>query len=267
MRLLSKICTKIENWMGTNHLNPLKTLWINLRLLPLKQALRFPIYIYGNASCMDLSGTMIINGPLKPGIVKLNRISYGPAPRFSNAQFAIRGTWVVNGRISLESGTKLYVNYGAKLTTGDGIVAGGALIVVCMLSVTIGDEVRIGHYNQLMDSNLHFTVNLDKHTVSSGRKTIDVGHNCWITNHVTIYGGAKIPPFTTLAKGSIANKDITDLGEGNMVGGMPLKVLGHIKRIVNPDRERELELYFNENNGAPFNMPDDINPDKWFKSL
>ena len=64
---------RIENFASTPKLNIVKTIYVNLRLLPFKQAIHLPIYIYGKVKLACLNGSAEIKAPIKKGMITLGR--------------------------------------------------------------------------------------------------------------------------------------------------------------------------------------------------
>lgn len=65
-------------------INLIKTAYINFRLLPVSEAIKFPIYIYRGVKLYKYAkGKIIFNTPLTPGILKIGKHNvYGRLPVF-----------------------------------------------------------------------------------------------------------------------------------------------------------------------------------------
>ena len=54
------------------HSRMLKTIWFNFKMLPFKQAVRLPVFIFGKTEFRDLSGKIIIDCPrVWPGMIRI----------------------------------------------------------------------------------------------------------------------------------------------------------------------------------------------------
>lgn len=264
-KIPGKCFTRLEQWFGRNHLNPLLTLYANLRLLPLGQALKFPIYIYGWAHLTDLSGSVHFHCPLSPGLVRMNVVDLTPGQRGSSLELAIPGSVHFYGKALIRSNTKIYVDHGAQLHIGHNLRLGARIIINCLNRIDIGEGVRIGHGSQLLDSNLHYILNLNTLSVAPLKKRISISDKCWLTNTVTVYGGALIPPGSIVTSGSVVNKDLSALGRDNIIGGIPCKLIAKGMRLVNNyGRERELTEYFRSHPHTPFQLQSPLNENEWF---
>lgn len=266
--IAGRVFSRIENWLTRSHLNLWQTLYANLRLLPLSQALRFPIYVYGTASLIDLGGSVEFDCPVKRGIVRLNVKDLAPAPRGNNLELCLRGVIRFHGAALIRSNTKIYVDNNAILDIGHNLRMGSGIIINCLNSIVIGEGVRIGHRSQLLDSNLHYIINMRNRKVAPLKKSIKVGDHCWLTNSVTVLGGANIPAYSIVASGTLAGKDLSSLGEGNIIGGSPARLLAADMRLVNNyGKEHELGGYFREHPDADYyQAPEDLNMHEWFEN-
>jgi acetyltransferase-like isoleucine patch superfamily enzyme len=264
-RIIGKFLKHLERWCGFTHLNPLATLYVNLRVLPFSEAMHFPIYAYGWPRLVDLSGRIRFTCPVRRGLVRLNVVDFAPSQRGSALELAMQGDIVFGGRALVRSNTKIYVDHGACLTIGDNLRMGAGIIINCLNRIEIGEGVRIGHRSQLLDSNLHYMLDMNRGRVPSLRKRITVGAHSWLTNSVTVYGGAVVPPYSVVVSGSVINKDLSDMGQDCILGGMPCRVISRGFRLVNNyAKERELDRYYRENPDGDYPVESPLNEDDWF---
>lgn len=264
-RILGKCLKRLERWWGFTHLNPLATLYVNLRLLPFREAMRFPIFAYGWPHFIDLSGRVRFTCPVRRGLVRLNVVDLAPSQRGGSLELAMPGQVVFGGKALVRSNTKIYVDHGACLAIGDNLRMGAGIIINCLNHIEIGEGVRIGHRTQLLDSNLHYMLDMNRRRVAPLRKRIEIGAHSWLTNSVTVYGGAVVPPYSVVVSGSVVNKDLSDKGQDCILGGVPCRVIARGFRLVNNyDKERELDRYYRENPDGDFSVESPLNEDDWF---
>lgn len=263
--ILGKCLKRVERWCGSTHLNPLATIYVNLRLLPFKEAIRFPIFAYGWPRFIDLSGRASFTCPVRRGLVRLNVVDLTPAPRGKSLELALPGRVVFGGAALVRTNTKIYVNHDACLKVGDNLRMGAGIIINCLNYIEIGEGVRIGHRSQLLDSNLHFMLDLNRRRVAPLRKRIVIGAHSWLTNSITVYGGTVVPPYTIVVSGSMLNKDYSDMGQDCIFGGRPCRVIARGMRLVNNyDKECELDCYYRENPDGNFPVESPLNEEDWF---
>lgn len=105
---------------------------------------------------------------------------------------------------SLIIGSHVFLNYGVDIG--------------CKKSIVIGNEVKIGQYTIILDSNYHM-VDIDD---DINGKEIVIKDNVWIGARCIILPGVTIGKNSVVASGSVITKDIPD---NVLVGGSPAKVI------------------------------------------
>ena len=123
----------------------------------------------------------------------------------------------VNGRFRVYSGSNIGLAGGAKLTLGSGY-CNNELFLSCVHEITIGNDVAIGPFVRMMDS--------DRHEIT-GAKTpstapIVIGDHVWIGMGVTILKGVSVGDGAIVAAGSVVTKSIP---AGELWGGNPARFI------------------------------------------
>ena len=107
------VCQLWVHWF-----NPLYTLYFNFIFFPLRQAIKFPVFVYGWPKLFSQYGTMECVGNCKTGMVRLNvTIPGGPQFAAGNTQLNIWGKVIFRGKCEIGTGNKLNVGYSAILTS------------------------------------------------------------------------------------------------------------------------------------------------------
>ena len=230
------------------HVSFWRTLCVNLRLFPLKTALKFPVLC--GARC-DIAG-------LRRGCVELTEpprfgaVVWGitPTPRFS-----VRGLWTFirfsrGGRLTcgpgfiLRSGASLIVT--GEMTCGKDVLINQRAMVSCQKRIALGDHVRIGWDAQVLDSDCHIVYNETTRKAAVPYKPVTIGRNVWIASRVNIGKGAFIPDYSIVGRGSFVNKDFSSVTtRGNVFVGSPatLRATGFY-RLLDIDLERRVSKEF-----------------------
>jgi acetyltransferase-like isoleucine patch superfamily enzyme len=93
---------------------------------------------------------------------------------------------------------------GGTLTIGDNVFINQGATIVATVSITIGDDCRIGDYAAIADS--------DFHPVEEGRPVtrapVTLGRNVWLARSVTVLPGARIGDHAVIAAGSVVRGEI-----------------------------------------------------------
>lgn len=226
--------------------NTIQTIYINFKMLPLKQAFFLPIFIYTKAKFRSLDGKIKINGKVYP-----NMIHIGDNTRYVTTSrplsiWTINGTIIFEGRMNFYYGTYVYVAKNAVLTFGtNGTFLGCNSKIICFESITIGNKVEITWENQIYDTSFHY-ISKDNQEPKSLTKSIFIGDNVWIGNRTTISKGAVIPQNSIIASNSIVNKDLSTYGENCMFAGSPADIkFKNIQRIFDYSKETEFDTKYN----------------------
>lgn len=236
----------VESILFKNWFNPLMTIYVNFRSLPLRQAFKLPVFIYGWPQILSLYGKMECHGTCKTGMIKINRTIDG-APSNPGPNTAINnwGTIVFHGACLIHTANKINVAKGATLDLGTNTKIMHYCNITAHNQIVIGSNTRITHRCQILDSNFHFIVDFNKQIIRRYSKPIYIGKSCWICNTSSVTAGAKIPNCTIVASNSLVNKDFSNIPEESIIGGIPAKYIASgYRRVNNPKLEIEVWKYF-----------------------
>lgn len=224
--------------------HPIKSIWINFKLLPFKQAIRIPILLYSKTVFRNLSGSVIYKGAAKPFVIRIGNDTCYPNTSQPQTIWDIRGTMILNGPISFIQGTYILVAEGATLEIGSkGTMLGTNTKIMCFDHISIGDNVHITWDCQFYDTSFHYMET--PNGISSLTTPILIGENCWIGNGTTITKGTVLPAWSIVGNRSLVNKDFSSEGEGNLYAGTPAVMKKRsVRRIFDEQREAELDRQF-----------------------
>lgn len=230
-------------------LNRFMTLYVNVSLLPFKDAIKFPILIYGKCYACNLSGKIIFDKPIQKGLLVLGQTD--PVRSFDKATVInLAGTVYVHGISEIRRGLHLQVNPNSSVELGNNVFIGDNVTIICSKSIKIGANTRIGNSCTFMDTDFHYIVNTITKTVHPASKSIDIGINNWIAGYNVIKKGAKTPKGTILAGPySMIGKDYSlKINEYSIIGGSPAKLIcENYRRINNSKQQAILHEYFQNN--------------------
>ena len=112
--MIKKIYNKIANLRSQDRINLYQTLLANLLLLPIKEAVKFPILIYGKCRKKDMYGKVIFHSPVHTGMLKIG-IS-DPVRSFDSKSFiSICGILEIGDSVVLRKGISLLIKKNALL--------------------------------------------------------------------------------------------------------------------------------------------------------
>lgn len=151
-------------------------------------------------------------------------------------------TWENAGKIIFhviaKFGNSCSVCVGQKgtLELGDNFITNAATKIVCVYSIRISENARIGWKTLLMDTSFHRIKGMDGKLRGKGYSEIVLGKNNWLGTKCTVFLGAKTPDYCVIGAGSFVNKDISNWSTHIMVAGNPLQIkVRDVWRDVNDD--------------------------------
>ncbi|MBR4379812.1 MAG: acyltransferase [Bacteroidaceae bacterium] len=211
--------------------NIIKIVYINFHFLPFRQAIKFPIDIYGKLRIVNDSGKICINGNIRPGMIKLGSQGRDMFP-LDPVILDIRGSLCFNGSFYIGCGSTIRVENGANLSIGTNSRFGAQSILFCEDSIKIGSQVGGSWRCQVMDTDRHEIRNLNTGVISPSHKPIEIGDNVWIGNNVFINKGTRIPANIIIASKSLCNKDYSNVPAFSVLAGIPAKVVASDKQRI-----------------------------------
>jgi acetyltransferase-like isoleucine patch superfamily enzyme len=188
-----------------------------LRHLPLREALRLPILISHSTSRTRNGGTVRVQGPLRPGMVK---IGFGFAPLFDWRRE--RGVWDVPGEVVFEGPAE--ISHGVKLSIEGRLVVGRDVFVNARTRILCEREIVLG-----ADSKLSWDVlvmDTDSHSISDREPAaaIAIGQHALIGAQATILKGTTIPDGAIVAASSCVTRSC-EIAPHELVAGNPARVI------------------------------------------
>src|SRR5574344_485775 len=116
-----------------------KTFWFNFHYLPIKQAIKLPIWLR-KPHFVKCGGKIIIeSGSIKTGMIRLGTYGVSIYPD-SGIIFENRGTIIFNGHGSIGNFSGISVGGGGILKIGSDVTMSAAIKLVCYDRVTIEDR-------------------------------------------------------------------------------------------------------------------------------
>jgi maltose O-acetyltransferase len=114
-----------------------------------------------------------------------------------------------------------YVDYGTNITIGARCFANFGLTALDVAPITIGDDVQIGPYVQLLTPT-HPVEPGPRRDKWESAQPITIGDNVWLGGGVIVLAGVTIGADTVVGAGSVVTKD---LPAGALAVGSPARVV------------------------------------------
>lgn len=218
---MRKLCKGIHIFIGI-----IRSLFFNMRVLPLKQAIKLPIIISPFIKITSLSGEIILkNSDIKFGMIKIGYGEVGIFDRvFSRAILQLNGKINFYGKANIEHGSKISVGNEGQLNIGKNFIITAETEIICHKEITFGNNVLISWDNLIMDTDFHKMYNLNSKKQMNHSKKIVIEDNVWIGCRNTILKGTVIKKDSVVGANSLVVNKFEE--ENILIAGNP----AHIKR-------------------------------------
>ena len=209
-------------WRFLGRLN-LRSIYYNFRMLPFAQAVQLPILISNHALIKSMHGHIILEGPLKPGLLKFG---YGETSIFDGRRNRmicdIQGTLIIRGLTEFGPGAKLSIGEKGIVTIGADFKNSADGAIICRERIDIGREFVLSWETLIMDTDFH-QIKDDGGVVINPNRPIVIGDGVWIGCRVTILKGSVIPNGCVIGAGSLVNKELPSANA--LFVGNPVKLV------------------------------------------
>lgn len=227
-------------------INIFATLCFNIKAFGWRTGLRFPALIYGDFKACEV-GTVRLTCPPRRGLIVMGLNQHDTVVRHS----------VWNNQGVIEIGGPLYINFGTRISNRGEIIFSGNDIISqeCAIEVrsklSLGKNVSIGYKSEITDSDVHFSVDVEKRCIHYNTKPIRIGSFNWFGSHTFIKKGTTTPDYLTVASpNALLCKDYSDLPPHAILGGAPAKMIKQgTRRLFNFANETSVRQWFAQHPG------------------
>jgi len=188
-----------------------KSIYVNFRLLPFKQAVFLPIIVSTNTKLISLSGKATLK-KVKTGIVRIGFTGTDMIDFNSNpTMLQVCGTINFNGKVKIAKGSRIVV-YG-ELSLGDNFITTGCSTIICAKNISIGNNTMLAWESIIMDTDQHKIFDKEKKHINQDDK-VTIGNDVWIgarsfvLKNSTIKDGCIVGANTTVSKSFDAKESI-----------------------------------------------------------
>ena len=260
--MIKKIYNKIANLRFQDRINLYQTLLANLLLLPIKEAIKFPILIYGKCRKKDMYGKVIFHSPVHTGMLKIG-IS-DPVRSFDSKSFiSICGILEIGDSVVLRKGISLLIKKNALLKLENDVYIGDNCTIIVADKIQIGRATRVGHNTTFMDTDFHSIINIKTREIKPNYASIYIGENNWIGGWCVVKKGTRTPMGTIIAGpySMVSKNYIGKIPECSIIAGSPAKLLvDGMRRVNNVESDRIINNHYDSSREI-FVLPDSVNLD------
>lgn len=216
---MNTISKKIHNFVGK-----IRSIFFNIKVLPLKQAIKLPIIISPFVKIISLNGKIKIEDEnIKFGMIKIGYGDVGIFDKvFSRTILELNGEIIFYGKADIGHGSKISVGNKGKLHIGEKFKITAETEIVCHNEIKFGKNILISWDNLIMDTDFHKIYDINSKKQTNYSKKIIIEDNVWIGCRNVILKG------TTIKKGSVVGANSLIIGEFKeeniLIAGNPAKI-------------------------------------------
>ena len=201
-----------------------KSLYVCLRLLPIRQAFMLPIWVRYNVNCFSLKGKAIVMDSMSFGGIKIGFKGVGTQDvLFKRSVLEINGIIEFKGRAVLGSGCQIHVGSKGHLIIGNNFLNTCTGHISCSLSISFGENALLAWDSLVMDSDFHEIENIESGKTLLMVRPVYIGDNVWLGTRSVVLKGTEIGNNTIVGASSTVSGKFP---EGNcIIAGMPAKII------------------------------------------
>lgn len=186
-----------------------KSIYLNFRVLPFKDAIKLPLLVRYNTVMSSYSGKVTILGGAVLGSIKIGFGHVGCFDKkYERSIWEVAGNLVFEGRASFGHGSRILVGENATLYVGDKFVNTAGITIICFFNIKIGKNVLTSWETLIMDTDFHIIRNIAQVDEGKREKEIVIGNHVWIGCRATILKGTNILDDSVIAAGAVVSKKI-----------------------------------------------------------
>lgn len=210
------------------------SVYICFKYLPIKQAIKMPIFIYKPHNCRFKGRISIDAEKVTTGMIRIGFLTSAVYPN-TGVSMNIDGQLVFKGKCYIGNDSYIVVGEQGHLVLGDHFKATCGLKLICMHDIELGRQTLLGWEVVVIDSNFHPLYDREKKEFKKAYDKIRISDNNWFAMHCIIMPGVTTPEHcvfgarSTLTKGSVYESYCVH-------GGNPIHVLSrNVERIIGQD--------------------------------
>lgn len=185
------------------------TIYFNFHYLPLRQAIKLPIFLY-KPKLLNISGAVKIEGKISTGMIQLGKNCIPLYPNTGIVFENLGGTIIFKGKCGIGNNSAISVGNKGNLIIGSNFNASTTLKLVCWHSIQFEDDVLCGWDCLFMDTDFHQLSYTDSTSKPKAIAPIHIGKNCWFALKCTVMKGTVLADNNVIAASSLLNKDYSD---------------------------------------------------------
>ena len=215
-----------------------KTIYLNFKYLPLKQAIRLPIILY-KPKFVACKGKVVIESEyITLGMIQLGFNQAVAYPHSGIVWENNGGTVVFKGNALIGNNSSLCIGPNAEVVFGKNFSATTTFKLVCWYKIDFDSNISFGWDNLVLDTSFHRLKTRNGDWANKGYGNIYIGHDNWIATRCIILAGTETQPYTVVATNSLLSRKYDR--SHVIIAGSPAKI---IKEDVYRDLYDDIIIY------------------------
>lgn len=200
-----------------------RSIYVNFRCLPFKQAIHLPILVSHHTRFKSLKGKIIIESPLKIGLIKIG-LGTSQIVDFRKERTIVnwQGEVVFKGKCKIGAGSRVFVAPTGCLTFHDDFHNSSNLSILCFKSITFGHNNGQSWHNLIMDSDQHRIFAADGRRINEDAPIV-FGNNVWCGCNCTFLKGTAIGNNVVVGANSCVSKKYQE--DNVIIAGNPAQIV------------------------------------------
>jgi acetyltransferase-like isoleucine patch superfamily enzyme len=222
------------------------TFLLNFKKLPLYQAYKLPILIYGKVKIIDLNGQIQIDcKEFKFGMIKIGGSHEIVVSSIEPTEILIKGKIIFSGNARFGKGIKMIVWKRGNIYFGNNFSIGTNSHIVSFRKINFGSNCLISWKCNFYDTDFHFMKNIITDEINDNCGEINIGNNTWIGSHVTILKNTSFPDEIIVGSNSLCSGNYLEkVDNKSIIAGNPAKLVK--KNTVYIFNSNEEKINFNK---------------------
>lgn len=198
-----------------------KTIWFNFCHLPIKQAIKLPLFISYDTD-VSVKGQIVIEGNVRTAMIRMGFLCALACDTKEQTRLCVQkgGRLRFLGGAHLGHGTRLIVRPNAEMTLGDNFAVSSNSTIQCYKKISFGRDIQFAWDCLVMDSDTHSIYDPEGNWMNAPKEIV-FGDKVWIGCRSTILKGTVIPSNTVVGACSFVTGQ--SFKEHTIIIGLPAK--------------------------------------------
>lgn len=199
------------------------SIYFNFKYLPVKQAIKIPIFIYKPDFQRIRGEVKITANHIFTGMIRLGMRSTCLFPN-NGIMWNVEGRVVFKGTCSIGNDSNILCGASGKITFGENFIATGGVRIASYRNMTFGDNVLIGWGSVILDTDFHPLYDINKGEYKKACGDVFIGDSNWFACYCTVLNSVTTPENCVFGARSLVTRSCNYLPNSLYVGN-PVKLV------------------------------------------